>query len=388
MNARTIRSTGLVLTLLATLSGLAGAAILLVDYVRPVAVYCSDAHAGCSVLRTTKYAGVAGVPTPLLGLVGFFVLALLALAVLLAGRRPSAENWANRARLGLVVASGIGAIAAAFLLSIQAKLGVFCRYCVIVDVSTLVVAAGAFMSFLARPGPSLPTTDVEAVAPSLAPPRRGPRFGLAMPILYAVATVAAVAAPLAFGFTRPLPPPQADGVPQVPWPMIERELDTTPSSKVTVVDFADFECPFCRMTHAQLGPVLDKYASRIRLVRKQIPLRSIHPHSLQAAVAACCGERLGKEREMAEALFSAPVEQLTPEGCSSIASSVGLDKGAFEACMKDPAVTERIDRETAEFRAAGGRGLPTIWIDNVKFVGAHDASTYEEVLSRALKNRS
>ena len=92
-----------------------------------------------------------------------------------------------------------------------------------------------------------------------------------------------------------------------------RTRELGPVGAVTVVDFVDFECPFCRMTHAELEPILEAHRDRLRVVRRQVPLH-MHPHALDAARAACCGERLGSGDAMASALFSAPVDQLTRGG--------------------------------------------------------------------------
>src|SRR6185295_5203511 len=97
-------------------------------------------------------------------------------------------------------------------------------------------------------------------------------------------------------------------------PVIALEMKGTGRGKVTVVDFVDFECPFCRLTHAELAPAIEARRAKIRVARKHVPLR-MHRHALDAAKAGCCGETLGKGDAMADALFSAPTEALTPEGC-------------------------------------------------------------------------
>jgi predicted DsbA family dithiol-disulfide isomerase len=168
---------------------------------------------------------------------------------------------------------------------------------------------------------------------------------------------------------------RSSGVPRV----IRDELARTPKGRVTVVDFVDFECPFCRMTHAEFQPMVEAHRERIRLVRIQVPLRS-HSHALDAAHAACCGERFGKGEAMADALFSAPVEELTPEGCERIAASIGLPLELYRACVTDPATGARIEKDRAMFKAADGYALPTIWIGERQFVGAQPS----EVLSAAL----
>src|SRR5438477_261341 len=81
----------------------------------------------------------------------------------------------------------------------------------------------------------------------------------------------AVAAP-------PLLAPRA-ARPEVP-PPIAAELARTPPHQITVVDFTDFECPFCRASHAVLAPILARNAARVRVVRKHVPLTWIHPHAL------------------------------------------------------------------------------------------------------------
>lgn len=354
MNGPAIRRLGDGLTVVSTLAGLVASAVLLVDYLRPAAVYCDDAGSGCAQLRATTYAAWAGVPTPAVGLVGFAVLGVLAL-------------FGNRsARLAHLALSGAAAAFAAFLLAVQARMGVFCRFCVVVDVSALVLLAGSLLRF--RIG-------------ELTTPRwMRPAFGSSM--------VLAAAAPIAFGFARPLPPPSArhmPDAPEAPWPLVEKERAATPGDRITIVDFVDFECPFCRMTHQELSPALEKHASEVRVVRKNVPLRSIHLHAMDAAKAACCGKKLGKENEMAEALFSAPVEELTPEGCEKIASKIGVDPNAFRACFADEATTASVEADVTAFKSSGGRSLPTIWIEDTKFIGAQDRETLERAIERAIE---
>ncbi len=348
---------GQALIVVATATALAASAALLVDYVRPAAVFCDDAGAGCARLRATAFASVLGVPTPAAGLGAFAIMAALALL-----RSPRARL----AHLGLAAA---GALIAAFLLSVQVRLATFCRFCIVVDVSAIVVFAGAMLRGRGEP--------IGAAGEGASEPgwlRRGgvPAFLLA------------IALPLLFGFTRPLPP-RNDGSPDGLWGMVEREIKATPTGQVTVVDFVDYECPFCRMTHETLSPVLAEHAADIRLVRRQVPLRTIHPHAMDAAKAACCGEKLGIDKAMTEALFTAPVEELTPTGCEKLAVKSGADAAAFRACFADPAIAARVEAEIGEFKAAGGRSLPTVWIDETKFVGAQDGATFRRAIERALE---
>ena len=123
----------------------------------------------------------------------------------------------------------------------------------------------------------------------------------------------------------------------------------------------------------------------MRVVRKQVPLK-MHPNAQHAARAACCGERLGKGDEMADRRCAS--EDLTPAGCEKIAEAMGLPLDAFRACVADPAIDDRIKKETAEFRASGGHGLPTIWLDGQILEGAKERETLEMAMQRALAGKS
>ena len=167
-------------------------------------------------------------------------------------------------------------------------------------------------------------------------------------------------------------------------PVIAEEMRKTPRGKVTVVDFVDFECPFCRMTHADLAPLLEARKDKVRVARKQVPLR-MHVHAKDAARTACCGEKLGKGEEIAEALFAAPPAELTPEGCEQLATKHGLDLAQFKECFTSAETEERIKADGEMFRAANGHGLPTIYIDGAKLEGAQEPEVLKSVLDRAIK---
>jgi uncharacterized membrane protein len=111
-------------------AGLAASSMLLVDYVRPMPVFCADGG-GCDALKHTTMAHAFGLPTPAIGIAGFVVLAALAL-----GRGV----WARRS---LAVSSTLGALVALFLIGIQARFDVYCAFCMTVDMSTILLAAVA-----------------------------------------------------------------------------------------------------------------------------------------------------------------------------------------------------------------------------------------------------
>lgn len=330
------------LTLLLVAAALVASAILLVDYVRPSPVFC-EAGGSCAKVRETAYARPLGIPLPAIGLLGTLALGF---AALLPGKR---------ARTAQLVMAGAAGLVAAVLLVVQARLHVLCPYCAVVDVSSIGLAGLSVLRFRR----------------ALDPARGALAFWAPV-----VGLVAAIAVPLAVGFSRRA---YAGELPSV----IRAELEKTERGKITIVDFVDYECPFCRETNAALEPILETNHGRVRLVRKQVPLR-MHPHAMDAAKASCCGEKLGKGDPMSNALFSAPVEELTPEGCEKIAGSIGLDVSEFRKCVSDPATAERIEADKAAFKSAKGHGLPTIWVDDQKLEGAQDAAELKTAIDGAI----
>ena len=124
-------------------------------------------------------------------------------------------------------------------------------------------------------------------------------------------------------------------------------MKKTPPGQVTIVDFVDFECPYCRQTAADLAPTLDKYKGKFRLVRKEMPLKRIHPHALAAARAECCAEDMGQGDRMADEMMSVKPEELTDDGCAAHGGAPRHERGGFPRVHEvDPKTTQRTRRPT------------------------------------------
>lgn len=331
---------------LACVAGLAVSAMLLVDYIRPP-VYCADHGSGCSVVRASAFARPLGIPLPLPGLVYFT--AMLAVSLAPAMRRAQALLRHGGA---LGIAAGV-----TFLVIQHFVLHAWCRFCVVVDVSAIV--AGLCAMGLSREG-------VRA-APT---PRR-----------WALVATAAALGPLAFGLTRPMAP-MGQPVPLANNRVPDAILQEQREGVATIVEFVDFECPFCRRQQEAVASVVATYGARVRVVRKNVPL-SFHTHARGAAEAACCAEEQGKGDAMSEALFRA--EDLTPEGCERVAREVGLDLQAYRACLASPRPAVALERDERAARDVGVSGLPTLWVGREQFVGLQSVETLRASIDRALR---
>jgi len=334
---KTQRVVWIILAALVTI-GLGTSTALLVDYLRPMPLFCSDTG-GCAELRLSSYGRMFGAPTPLFGVMGYSLLGVL---TLLRG---------DIARFVQLVAAMFGALAGAYLLYVQVSLSTFCGYCMTVDIVTVVVLSVVLMRVRTEADPPSPGAVVSGAI--------GMGLGAAIPLLSHV-------------LVRPTIPA-----------LVSEEMKNTPKGMVTIVDFVDFECPYCRKTASDFAPTLDKYKGRFRLVRKEVPLH-MHAHARTAALAECCAETLGKGDAMADALMSVPTAELTEDGCTAAATSLGIDEHAFRACLGDPKTAEHLEADDRDFRAVHGHSLPLIWINDQMIEGAQGPEKLREAMEKAL----
>ncbi len=164
------------------------------------------------------------------------------------------------------------------------------------------------------------------------------------------------------------------------------------NAPLTVIEFSDFQCPFCQRHNAETQPILDeKYvdSGKVLWVYKHFPL-NIHPQAPAAGVAAECAAEQGMFWEMHAALFDSTaewsIEEPTPV-FESLATEVGLDSDAFAACLADPEIAARVDSDMA----AGQQfvqGTPTFIIvhgDQGSIIpGALPEARFSEVLDEEL----
>ncbi len=147
-------------------------------------------------------------------------------------------------------------------------------------------------------------------------------------------------------------------------------LDGSPSrgpetASVVIVEFADFECPYCQKLAPELDELCDKRKASVRFVYKFFPI-PMHPHGELAARAAIAAHMQGKFWEMHRKLF-ANGQALEPSDLEGYAQAIGLDVERFRVDMRSRGATERIasDRQLAD--SLGVKGTPTIFIDGREY---------------------
>lgn len=133
-----------------------------------------------------------------------------------------------------------------------------------------------------------------------------------------------------------------------------------PAAPIVIVEFSDYECPYCRRFRVQTFPKLkEDYidTGKVRFVFRDYPLRQIHPRALGAAIAASCAGKQGAHAAMQQALFDNQ-KRLGPELYLGLAQTLSLDIPAFQSCLSDPAELQEIEGDLREGQVLGVRGTP------------------------------
>ncbi len=136
-----------------------------------------------------------------------------------------------------------------------------------------------------------------------------------------------------------------------------------PSAPVKIVEFSDFECPFCARFHATMLQAINEYGKdgRVAWVYRHFPLESIHPSARAAANGAECARELGgpsKFWDFANMVFERQSTGLSAGIFSKVASDIGLEGPAFSSCIESGKYDGLIDQHIQEAIAVGGRGTP------------------------------
>jgi len=169
------------------------------------------------------------------------------------------------------------------------------------------------------------------------------------------------------------------------------------NAKVTLVEFTDFQCPFCGRNFQQVYPQInDEYVKtgKVKYVVRDFPLESIHPFAFKAAEAARCGGEQGKYWEMRDKLFTNQTA-LAAEDLATYAKAVGLDGAKFKECLDSGKEAAKIRSDLSEGQRAGVTGTPGFFlgltqpnettIKAVKnIVGAQPFATFKEAIDTLL----
>jgi protein-disulfide isomerase len=152
---------------------------------------------------------------------------------------------------------------------------------------------------------------------------------------------------------------------------------------VTIVEFADFQCPYCQNAQELLKGLIKKYEGRVRLGFRDFPLRQIHPQAEQAAEAARCAGEQGKFWEYHDLLYGNQ-SRLDPDSLREHARTAGLDTESFRACLASTKFVVPVESDLQAGIAAGVSATPTFYINGIALVGLQPASAFESIIESEL----
>lgn len=156
-----------------------------------------------------------------------------------------------------------------------------------------------------------------------------------------------------------------------------------PGAPVTLVEFSDFQCPFCGRAVPTVKQVEQAYGNQVRVVWKHQPL-AMHEHALPAALAAEAARQQGRFWQMHDKLF-ANQQALDPQSLERYAAEVGLDLARFRAAQQDPKLRARVEEDQALAARLGIGATPTFLVNGEKLVGAQPFERFKELIDAQLQ---
>ena len=153
------------------------------------------------------------------------------------------------------------------------------------------------------------------------------------------------------------------------------------NAPITIVEFSDYQCPFCKRSQATLKKVEEKYSGKIRMVFKDFPL-SFHARALPAAQASRCAGEQGKFWEFHDKLFSS--SGLSDDDLRRYAEELSLDTGAFGSCFTSNKHASAVSADASQGRSLGVTGTPAFFINGRFLSGAQPVEAFSTIIDDEL----
>ena len=171
-----------------------------------------------------------------------------------------------------------------------------------------------------------------------------------------------------------------------------------PNAPITIIEFSDFQCPFCARFYTQTLPLIhEEYieSGKVKLVFRDYPIQSIHPNAVPAAVASECANEQGKFKEMHDMLFEKQNEWSRQETADALslfsqyATKIQLQQERFDSCLTNGKYIEEIKKDLGDGRDYGVSGTPGFFVGNdkigyVELKGAQPFDSFKKIIDAQL----
>ena len=154
-------------------------------------------------------------------------------------------------------------------------------------------------------------------------------------------------------------------------------------ARIVLVEFSDFECPYCSVAAREIKQILAAYPKDIRLIYKQFPL-SMHPHAKMAATASLAAQEQGKFWELHDLMF-ANFRQLSRENLVKWAHQAGMDETKFQAGLESAHHKTVVEKDLQDGEQAGVNGTPALFVNGKHYNGPITLAALKPILDQELK---
>ena len=151
---------------------------------------------------------------------------------------------------------------------------------------------------------------------------------------------------------------------------------------IRIVEFSDFECPYCRSVEKTVKALLAKYGTKVNLSYRDFPLGGIHPSAQRAAEASRCAGEQGQFWPYHDRLFNA--SSLDTAQLKDQAKELGLDRGKFDACLESGSMRAAVESDAQQGRLVGVMATPSFFINGIPLSGAQPLAAFEKVIDEEL----
>lgn len=160
-----------------------------------------------------------------------------------------------------------------------------------------------------------------------------------------------------------------------------------PRANLTIVEFADFECPYSKESSSVVRELALKYKDQVKFVYRDFPLDTLHKYARPSAIAAECAAEQGKFWQYHDKLFAVS-PALDEEALKTAALQAGLDQEIFSECLARRDIQDEVQADYEDGLRVGIRGTPTFFVNGVRVEGAIPKNIFEQIIQTGLRSKN